>query len=192
MRGKDIYIVLKDRKKLLLGGSIVIFSWIFFLSGGETEISAGEIVQPPVTAKQDSGKESKSHRILGMEKVRMGEKLADPFSIAHLTREETEQARQEAERKQQQDIRERELEVPRILPETSAEEPDIPHRTVKDNGLSLQGIVTGKYGRMAILKRGKENLSAAVGDEVDGRILKEIGEKEVLFDDGQRIMMQMP
>ena len=58
--------------------------------------------------------------------------------------------------------------------------------------MTLQGIVRGEHGSMAILRFGNKHMIAAVGETVDGRTIKEIVSNEVRFDDGGSVGIQTP
>ncbi len=192
----DKYTVLVENKRSLIGGSAIFILLLFLVLGGDdVETSAGEINMPIALEQQEKPREEPARRILGAEKANMDEKLADPFSIAHLTREEMEQAKLAAEAKQKEDrLRETQPAVRSPVPaavvqaEDKAEES---HDNV-EKGMTLQGIVRGEHGSMAILKSGNKNMIAAVGETVGGRTIKEIVSNEVRFDDGGSVGIQTP
>lgn len=191
----DKYTEISGHKRLLIGAcSALIVLLIIFLGGEDTEISAGEISAPPALEQKEKPRAAPARKILGTEKAALEEKLADPFSIAHLTREEMEQAKLAAEAKQRADLQRQEY----------VQEPAVIHEVIKDdragekenaNGkkeVVLQGIVKGEHGGMAILKLGDKSVTAAAGEAVGGRTISEIDSNEVKFDDGGSIKLQVP
>ncbi|MBR6268331.1 MAG: hypothetical protein IKR28_08390 [Selenomonadaceae bacterium] len=192
----DKYTVLVENKRSLIGGSAIFIVLLFLVMGGDdVETSAGEITMPIALEQQEKPRVEPSRRILGAEKANMDEKLADPFSIAHLTREEMEQAKLAAEAKQKEDrLRETQPAVRSPVPEAVLQVEDKAEEG-HDNGekgMTLQGIVRGEHGSMAILRFGNKNMIAAVGETVDGRTIKEIVSNEVRFDDGGSVGIQTP
>ena len=194
MREEDKYAVLKEKRKWLLGGLLIGTVLFFLLDGEEAEPSAGEVTVSAPATRQEAHRTAVPKRILGAEKAAQGESLADPFSIAHLTREEMEQAKLVSESRQQEGGRERpqtefvpmKTESPKAMVKQEQKEKK------KEDGISLQGIVTGEHGRMAILKQDGKSVSIAVGEKIGERILTEIGDRGVVFADGERMTMQIP
>ena len=194
MYGEDKYAILKEKRRWILSGFLICGLLFFLLCEDEAEPSAGEIMMPnemSEMSQQEMHEKAPMQRILGAEKAAKGEKLADPFSIAHLTREEMEQAKLAAEARQEESKTASQPAEPLpMLTETpmAAETREIPD----NRKISLQGIVMGEHGRMAILQQADKSVSVAPGEKVGERIVAEIGEREVVFADGERIVMQIP
>ncbi len=190
MYGEDNYAILKENKKMLTGGAMIFLLLLIVIFGGdETETSAGEITMPIEAEQIEKPKKERPRKIIGAEKANGVEKLADPFSIAHLTRDEMAQAREAAELKQREDMQLLEHQ------ETQQAQPsgEALSQTKKpeDNGIVLQGIVKGRNGRMAILKYGEMNVTAVVGENIGGHVLTEIRDNEVILDNGEKLQMQL-
>ena len=191
----DKYTALMENKRSLIVGGVIFVLLLFMLLGGDDmETSAGEINMPVASEQQERPRAASPRRILGAEKANMEEKLADPFSIAHLTREEMEQAKLAAEQKQMEDMKREvqpaaQIQVPMVAAQAHEAREG---RDNEDEGITLLGIVRGEHGGMAILKYGKKSMTVAVGETVGGRTIKEISSDEVRFDDGGCLRIQMP
>ncbi len=190
MFGEDKNSFLEEKRYVIPGICSICLLLLFVTAGGEEgEISAGAVSVPEVAGNVQPAKAD--HRILGAEKAAQNERLADPFSPAHLTRDETEQAGRAAEEQMK-----RQAAAVREIPEV----PVIPRgetagksRTVeKDREIVLQGIVHGEHGAMAIFRQGSGSVSLCVGEKLGERILTEIRREEVLFDNGEHMSLKVP
>lgn len=190
----DKYATLMENKRILIAGSAIFILFLLLIFGGDdVETSAGEITMPSALEQQEKSRAESPRRILGAEKANLDEKLADPFSVAHLTREEMEQVKLAAERKQREDMRlkeQPEVQVP--IATVQREDKSEGNDGNKVKSMMLQGIVKGEHGSMAIFTCGDKSMTVAVGETVGGRTVREIGSKEVSFEDGGRISLQTP
>ncbi len=190
MFGMDKDTLGKEKHIAVMGAcSICLLILILFAGGEEGEISAGEVSVPEAPAADCQVKTST--RILGADQAAHLEKLADPFSPAHLTREEMEQAGIETEL-QIQERAEARLERQKAQNISVAEESRQEGSFLPESESVLQGIIHGEHGAIAIFRQGENSISLCVGEKLGEMTLTEIRRGEVLFDHGERMILEVP
>ncbi len=189
---KDKSFVWGEKKRIILVICFACSLFLLFAAGSEEqEISAGAVTVPAEENKAREEKSIVSHRILGAEKAALNETLSDPFSIAHLTREEKAQAKLSAEKQWKEEKQKSSAGID-VYTEQVFSDNQIKGAAEEEKTVILQGIVSGERGRLAIFRMGDSTVCLGVGEKLGDRTLTEIGRAEAGFDNGEHVYLKIP
>ncbi len=192
MFAEDKSFLWKEKKRII---PVICFACSLFLLSAagseEQEISAGAVTAPAEEGNVREMKPIASHQILGAEKAALNETLSDPFSLAHLTREEKIQAKQAAAQQIQEDVQRPEAGIDTRTEQVLFDN-QIKETVEKEETVTLQGIISGERGRLAIFRMGNSTVCLGVGEKLGNRILTVIGKGEAGFDNGEHVYLELP